>query len=488
MSLKLQAAKGIIWSSVSRGANLLVQVSTTVILARLLLPEDFGVVAVALMFITLASILNDMGLSAAIIQRQNITEEHLSTMFYVNIATGFFLTITMIVAASLVANFFQKEILRPILTVLSVNFIINSLGMIQRSLLEKQLEFFKIAVVDTISLFLSAVIGIGLAVIGQGVWSLVWQFLSYIVGSTVLLWTLGVWRPQLIFKIEKLKELFGFGLNLVGSNLVSYGRSLDTFLIGKFLGPAQLGYYSMAQRMVNFPLENVSSVVTRVLFPAFSKIQGDKELSRASYLKTVEYISFFTFPMMAGLFVIAPEMVRVVFGMKWESIIILIQIICFTGLKSIGTTTGIIYLGNGRADIAFRLEMIYTSLLCIAIGIGLMWGAVGVAAGYTAVTIIFWPISHYFANRIIGLSMRQFFSTFGPVSFASVLMLIILILLKTLKNNWLYINDLQFLLSSLIIGPTVYLLVIKILKVHVMGEIVGLLGEAIKLRQLVNLR
>ena len=489
MSLTLLATRGILWSGVSRVIYLVVQVSTTIILARLLTPEDFGVVAIALIFITLASILNDMGLSAAIIQRQNITEEHLSTIFYVNIGTGCFLTVVMMAASPLVANFFQKEILGSVLSLLSLNFIINSFGMIQRSILEKRLEFFKIALVETISLLLSALIGIGLAVMGQGVWSLVWQFLSYVLGSNILLWIFGVWQPRLDFQFEKIKELLGFSLNLVGNNLIYFARSLDVFLIGKYIGAVQLGYYSMAQRTVSFPVENLSSVLARVLFPAFSKIQDDKELSRASYLKIVEYISFFTVPMMVGLYMIAPEVVRVAYGSKWEPIIILLQILCITGiLKSIGSTVGIIYLGYGRTDLAFRVEILFTSLICIAIAIGLMWGVMGVAIGYTAVIVIIWPISHYIANRIIGLSMRRFFFTLGPISIASLLMLITLSLLKKLKSQLLYLDDVQFILASLIIGPAIYLLVIKILKVKVVGEISSLLGDALKVRPLVNIR
>lgn len=489
MTLILQATKGILWSTASRVIQIIIQLSITIILARLLTPEDFGVVAISLVFISLASLLNDMGLSAAIIQRQNITEEHLSTIFYVNIGAGCFLTVVMVTASPLVANFFHKEILGSVLSLLSLNFIINSFGMIQRSILEKHLEFFKIAWVETIALILSSAIGIVLALMGYGVWSLVWQFLSNVFGLTLLFWFFGGWRPKLIFEIAKLKELLSFCLNLLGNNLVYFARNLDIFLIGKFIGPLPLGYYSMAQRTVAFPVDNLSSVVTRVLFPAFSKIQGDKELSRASYLKIVEYMSFFTVPMMVGLFMIAPEMIRVAFGLKWEPSIILLQILCITGmLKSIGSTVGIIYLGHGRADIAFRLEIFFTSLTCVSIAIGLMWGVVGVAVGYTTAIAFILPISHYFANRIIGLSMRRFVSTLGPVSFASLLMLITLILLKSLKSWLLYLDDLQFLLAALIIGPAIYLLVIKILKVRVVGEIAGLLGDALKQRQLVNIR
>lgn len=489
MALILQATKGILWSSVSRVIQLLVQVSITIILARLLTPEDFGVVAISLIFVTLASLLNDMGLSAAIIQRQNITEEHLSTIFYVNIATGCFLTVVMVTISSWVASFFQKEILGSVLSLLSLNFIINPFGLIQRSLLEKHFQFFRIAWVETMALILSAAIGIGLALMGYGVWSLVWQFLSNVLGLTLLFWFLGGWRPRLIFDIAKLKELLSFCLNLLGNNLVYFARSLDTFLVGKFIGPLLLGYYSMAQRTVNFPSENISGIVFRVLFPAFSKIQDDKELSRASYLKVVEYIAFFTVPMMVGLYMIAPEMIRIAFGLKWEPSVILLQILCITGVvKSIGSTVGMIYLGHGRPDIAFRLEILYTSLMCISVAIGLMWGVVGVAVGYTAAIVVIWPISHYFANRIIGLSMRRFLSTLGPIGFASLLMLITLILLKSLKSWVLYLDDLQFLIASLIIGPVIYFLVIKILKVGVVGEIAGLLGDALKLRQLVNIR
>ena len=154
----------------------------------------------------------------------------------------------------------------------------------------------------------------------------------------------------------------------------------------------------------------------------------------------------------------APEIIRIAYGMKWEPMIVLVQILCIVGaLRSIGSTVGFIYMAHGRTALAFRLEIVYTLTICVSIVIGLRWGVMGVAVGYTAAMIIIWPVSHYFANRIIDLSMKRFFKALGPVSLASLIMLISLLSLKILKNGPLSLDDAGYLLASLIIGPAIYL-------------------------------
>jgi len=482
MSLTSKTAKGIFWSGTSQVLKQIFQFIITAILARLLSPSDFGIIGMATVFTAFITLFNEMGISAAIIQKKDVKQEDLSSIFFINLLIGLFLTILTISISSIIALFYQKEILKLIMILLSFNFFLGAFAIVQQALLQKNLEFKKLMIVDVISLILSGSIGVFLAYNGFGVWSLVFQSLVYTLFRSILLWLVSNFRPMFTFNWQGVREYFIFSLNVLGFNIINYfARNLDYLLIGRFLGAAPLGYYTLAYKLMLYPLRNISYVIGRVLFPAFSAIQDNKPKIREAYLKGIQYIALISFPMMLGLFIIAPDFILVIYGSKWEPAIFIIQVLCFTGMfQSVGTTVGTIYLATGRADIQLKWAIFAVPLICLAIIIGLNWGINGVAVSYTSISLLLWLLSHAVANRLIDLKMKDFLASLFPIALVSFIMLAIISGFSYFQKPVLNLSHLNLMLSSIILGITIYILLFKILRIRIIAELFKILMNQLR--------
>ena len=386
------------------------------ILARLLSPDDFGLLAMATVFVNFAMIFSEMGISSALIQKQDTHDRHYYSAFWFNIVVGLCLTLFFIAVSPLIARFYKKPELVPILAVISLNFFFSSFVIIQQTILTKEMDFRKLAIRDIIAVIISGIVGVVLAYNGFGVWSLVFQSVIFTLANAVLLWTVSSWRPKFSFAMADIKDIFHFSANLTGFNIVNYfARNIDQLLIGKFLGAQALGYYSLAYKIMLYPLQNVSQVIVKVMFPAFARMQGELEKVRIAYMRMIKAISLIVFPLMCSLFAIAPDFVHFVFGIRWTPIIILIQILSLCGLvQSISTTGGSIMLSQGRADMQLKFGALGSFFVFIAVLLGIKWQLVGVAVFYTLEQII-WTIyvQYSITNKLIVLPIKRFNSNLG---------------------------------------------------------------------------
>ncbi|MCA9407972.1 MAG: MOP flippase family protein [Candidatus Omnitrophica bacterium] len=432
MSLKKKTIKGLTWSGFAQGIRQICQFVFTAVLARLLSPDDFGLLGMATVFTGFVTIFNDMGLSGALIQRKEIKEDHLSSIFWLNIFVGIVLTLIMIGASWGIAWFYQKDQLQPILMFISINFFLSSFTIVQQALLTRQMDFKHLAIVETVALILSGVIGITLACHNFGVWSLVYQFLAFTFFKMILLWFLSSWRPRFLFTKQAIKDVFHFSANQTGFEIVNYfARNLDYLVIGKFLGAEALGFYTLAYKLMIYPLQNISWIISKVMFSTLSRVQDDLQKVRRIYMKLVKSISLVTFPMMFGLFALAPEFVLTVFGEQWEPIIPLIRIFCACGVvQSVGTTVGNILLSQGRADLQFKLQLLGTVIVTIAIFIGLQWGTVGVALAYTIQSVFWVHGTLYLATRLIQLDFKVFYASLLNSYFVGLFIFLVILFIK----------------------------------------------------------
>lgn len=416
MSLRGKTVQGLTWSGMSQAITQISQLLITTILARLLTPNDFGLLGMTVVFTNFLNIFCEMGISGALIQKQDISETQYSSVFWLNIIVGIVLMLLTMAISPCIARFYNKPELKPIIMMISVNFIIMSFVIVQKAIFSKEMAFKKLAIAEVIAVIVAGIIGIFLAYLGYGVWSLVYRMLIFTTANTLLLWWLSAWRPKFIFSLKALKEVFPFSFNLMGFNLVNYfARNIDNILIGKFLGVQALGYYTLAYRLMLYPVQNVSGVVGKVMFPAFSMIQNDLEKVRTIYIKMVKTLSLVTFPIMCVLFAVTPEFVHVVFGPQWQPMIILIRILCICGiLQSIGTTVGNILLSQGKAYLQFKMAILGTSIVSIFITIGLKWGVIGVASFYTLYAIFWVHFTFYITNKIINLRYKEFYFKILP--------------------------------------------------------------------------
>jgi O-antigen/teichoic acid export membrane protein len=420
-NLKQQTVTGVIWSAGARAGSQVLHFAVTVILARLLIPEDFGLVAMIAVFTGFVSLFVDFGLAAALIQRRTLTEAHRSSAFWMNVTAGVVLAALTAALAPALAAFYGEPRLAALTVVLSINFVIGSVAIVQSALLQRAMDFRRLAVVEISSILIGGAAAVGAATAGYGVWSLIVLLLAGTSIRAALLWTLSDWRPHLILDRDAARELWRFSGNLAGYWAVNYwSRNADNFLIGKFVGASGLGIYSRAYSLMLMPLQQISQVTARVMLPALSRIQEDRPRVKRAYLRAVGIIALLSCPVMAGLFVVAEPFVLTLYGPRWRDVVPVLQILCIAGLmQPVGTTVGWIYTSQGRTDWLFRWGLIQSALTVLAFGIGIMWGVHGVALAYAIRTYVLLYPSFAIPGRLIDMRVREvFMAVRGPLSSA----------------------------------------------------------------------
>lgn len=430
--MRRSVVSGIKWSSLSQFGRQAIQFATTMVLARLLQPSDFGLVGMATVVTGFVGIFKDLGTSAAVIQKKELSQELLSTIFWLNAVFGAAAGAAVFFTSPMAAQYYRDPRLVPLLQALSATFAVSGVTILQQSMLARDLEFDAIAKIELASSFAGAVVGIAAALRGQGAWSLVYQTLAMTVVATALLWRRSGWRPSLCFEVREIKSIGSFSMNLTGYSILNYfSRNVDYLLIGRYLGASELGYYTLAYRLMLYPLQSVSSVVSRVMFPVYSRMQDDLESFRRAYLDIIGMIAMVTFPMMAGLWIVAEPFIVAFYGEKWRPVVLLLLILAPAGLlQSIVTTVGTIYQARGRTDWMFRIGIVTSLVAVAAIVTGLQWGVVGVASCYAAATALLVVPNLYFPFRLIGLPFGEALRRLYPVLACSLGMLAFLFMLK----------------------------------------------------------
>jgi Membrane protein involved in the export of O-antigen and teichoic acid len=462
MNLKTKVIHGLTWSFTSQVGTVGSQFIITVILARLLSPSDFGLLGMITVFTGFATIFNDMGISGALIQKQDTDEKHLSSAFWLNIIIGVILTLLMMAASPLIARFYDVPQLEPLIIGMSLNYFIASFTIVQQAILTKDMDFKRLAARDIVAVIAGGLVGITLAYRGFGVWSLVYQSITFTLMNVILLWTVSPWRPKFIFSKEAILDIFKFSANLTGFSIVNFfGRNVDYLLIGKFLGAEALGFYTLAYKLMMVPLQNISWVISRVMFPAYSKIQNNLIKLGDTYLKTVKAVSLVTFPMMFILFVVAPEFVVFIFGPQWEPTVIIIRVLCICGaMQSIGVLSSTIYQSLNETRTQFRLQLAATLIVTVAVIAGLNFGIKGVALFYTLQYLIWFNINYFVVLKLLNLKLRNLYANLKTAFTINAILILILFLIKPL----LILSQFFVLSSIAVIATAVYLALLIIAK------------------------
>ena len=432
--LRPRVVSGIKWLAVSQVGRQAAQLIITVILARLLSASDFGLLAMAMVVIGFINIFKDLGTSAAVIRQKDLSDSLLSSVFWVNVGFGAIAMLALFLMAPIAGLFYQEPEVISVLRVLSTTFFISGFGILHQSLLERSLSFDVLAKLEFASVVFGAIVGLILALLNKGVWSLVFQSLSSVSLVTVLLWLASSWRPRRKLDWREVKTVSRFGMNLAGFNIFNYfTRNADYLLIGRYLGSQELGYYTLAYRVLLFPVQAISAVIGRVLYPVLSSAQDDRVRFSNIYLKLVRSIAFVTFPLMLGLFAVANPFVRSFFGNVWLPVVPLIVIFTPVGLiQSIATTVGLIYQAMGKTDLLFRWGAASGFLTMIAFTIGVSWGIAGVAISYAIASIILAYPGFSIPFKIVDLRISQMLREVFLPLLNSGLMLAVLLLFRNI--------------------------------------------------------
>lgn len=406
-SFKQKTTSSILWALSSNVAQQAVGFAIGLVLARLLGPQIIGLLALVMVFSGFAGIFTDVGLSSALVQKKEITDAHLDSVFLVNVGASLAISVVFFFAAPLIADFYDEPSLVLITQVLAFQFVLGASGNVHNVILRRELNFRALSILDLVSTVLAGAVGISMALGGFGVWSLVAQAMSGTAMRVLGMWLVSGWRPRFRYHHPALLQLWRFGANLLGFHTTNYlFRNADNLLIGRFLGPTSLGLYSKAYNTMSFPLSNVTGKVGQVMFPALSQIQDEPERVASIYLRVARSIALITFPMMVGVTVVAAPFVLFLYGPEWEGMIPLLQVFAMVGaLRSISALSSGIFQSQGRADLQFRVGGTMGLVGIGAIVLGLKWGVLGVAVSYSVYYAVALPISIHIAVSLVGLSL-----------------------------------------------------------------------------------
>lgn len=429
------ALRGGVLTAAAQAIKIGIQFLSVVILARMLVPEDFGLVASVGPIIAFVGLFQNLGLQQAIIQRPAIGRQQLNQVFWISALAGFCCTAGIAALSPAVSVFYGDARMTGITLAAALPLLLGSLAALPLALMNRNLRFGQLAVNDVATSAAGPVAAIAAAYAGLGYWSLV---IGPAVGAAVTL--LGAWlatgwtpgRPDL--KVER--EILSFGANLTGFNLVNFfSRNLDNILIGKFSGPVELGYYDRAYKLLLFPLQNINQPLSRLMVPLLSRIQDDKPRFRDLYLRTNWLLAFITVPGIAALTIAAEPVVGILFGERWLAVAPIFAWLGIAGLmQPVSSTTGWIFICQGKTRMMFRWGVYSALTTVLSFAVGLRWGAVGVAAAYA--------VSGYVLRLPV---LAVMVGRAGPVSASDFLMVQCLLILAALVA-WL---GFQYLPASL---------------------------------------
>ena len=424
-SLAREAGEGLAWTGAAKTFAQLVGVGVTLALVRLLTPADFGLLGMVVVLTGFLSVFGEMGFATALVQREVLTESHRSSVFWLNVASGLLLGGLLAASAPLVAAFYRDERLVWLVRIIAIDFALAPLAMVQHALLTRELKFRSLALAESVGVLVSNAIALGMALAGYGVWSLVGKLIASTLATALPLWLLSPWRPGMFFDRAAIRELWSFSGNLMGVNVINYwARQIDDLLIGRVLGARPLGLYSRAYATMMMPVNEVGGVISRVMFPTFSKIKDDPARARAMYLRIIAVIGFITFPVMLGLAALAEPFIVVLYGDQWVGATRVLQITSAVGAsQAIAATTGFIYTSQGRTDVMLRWSLFAGAVIIAGIGVGIYYGSIeSVAAGYAVATVVVLSYPRYaIAGRLIGMTPADVFrATRGALACAVV--------------------------------------------------------------------
>ena len=409
-SLKQKTLKGTAWSFIDTFSSQGITFLVGLVLARLLTPEEYGLIGIITIFIAVFNSIVDSGFSNALIRKNDACDIDYNTVFISNFGLSVLLFAVMYLAAPSIATFFNQPKLEPLSKIMASIIIINAFAIIQRTILVKKIDFKTQTKVSLISSISSGLIGISMAFAGFGVWALVSQQISRQLLNTIFLWVFAKWFPRLQFSIQSFKELFGFGWKLLVSGLIeTVWREIYQIVIGKYYNAATLGQYTRAHQFASIFSSNLNSVVQRVSYPVLSSIQEDKVRLKSAYKKVIKVTMLVTFVLMLGLAAVAKPMILVLVGKQWLPCVPFLQIICFNMMLYPLHALNLNMLQvQGRSDLFLRLEILKKIIgvgpLLLGIFIDIYWMLIG--SVFTG--IISYYLNAYYSGPYLKYSISSF--------------------------------------------------------------------------------
>ena len=451
-SLKDKTVKGTAWSGIDNLAQNGIAFLVSIVLARLISPDDYGLIGIVGIFTAICNTLINYGLSSALIRKKEVTEDDYSTVFLLNLFMSSFLYAVIFLVAPLIASFFGRGELVLLTRVSSASMIIGAVGIVQQTRLTKRIDFKTQTKITLIASITSGVVGICMAVLGCGVWALVAQSLVVITLKVVLLWYYNHWVPRLYFSRNSFNELFGFGWKLMISSLLdSIWKELYQVVVGKFYSPASLGQYTRAKTFSQMLSTNLTNVIQRVSFPVLSDIQDDPELMKSAYRRIIRMTMYVTLISMLSLGAVSGPLLYCLIGPQWQEASSYLPLICLAGsLYPLHAINLNMLQVQGRSDIILILEIVKKIIAVAPLCVGVFWGIMPMLYVNIATGIIAFFLNSSYSGRLIGYSSWMQLKDITPSLCIAMIIALAVYFFKYLPfSNWI-ILPIQLLIGALV--------------------------------------
>ena len=478
MSLKSSVITSLIWKFLERIGTQGVHFVVAIVLARLLAPADFGLIALVTVFVAIANVFVQSGLNTALIQKKNADNLDFSTVFYTSLCVAVFLYGVLFVCAPLIADFYNGQTkLIPVVRVLGLMLLLGVVSSVQEAYVARNMMFKKLFYRSVGAIIPSGIFGITLAYLGLGIWALVGQQLMNSFLMCAIMWFTVKWRPQLVFSIARFKGLFSFGWKLLCSALLdTFYRNIRDLVIGKLFTPADLGFYNRGSQFPHIIIANINSSIQSVLLPSLSTVQDDKPRLKSLARRSIKTSAFLILPMMAGLAAVAKPLTLVLLGEKWLPAVPFIQICCFSfAFWPIHTTNLSAINAVGRSDVFLELEIIKKSygLAVLVLAIWLFRSPIGIAMSAAVVAPLGSFVNAYPNKKLLNYGFGEQMKDFLPSFVLAVVMGVAVYALSFALD----IHPLLQLLVLAIVGMCFYLGIAKLLKFECFEYIVKTIKE-----------
>lgn len=457
--LRSKTIKAISHLGLGSALGKLISLGSTLLLARLLSPADYGLMEIAMMFISFVSFFNEIGMGAAIVQKSNLTQAEVNGCFAIAVASSIVLLVITLLASGPIATFFKHAELRAMISTLALGFVIGSFGAIPEAFLRKEMQFKAIAGVTILSILLQSITSVALALMGYGVWALVWGSLVAAAVCSIGFYLLSPWRPHGRYGIREAVDLALFGMHVTTSRVFWFLYSnADRAVVGRILGPASLGIYGMAFSLATLPSSQITSLVINVASPLFSKLQHERERLNSVVIHMTRGIAYVVYPALIGMLACSHELILVVLGPKWIDCQIPFAALCIMGLvKSVDPLLSQVLTSIGNVK---RLAA-YTAMCALVMSLAFVAGAwLDGLRGVSAAWVVVYPLLSVKllrdVSRLTGLSMRAYYRCLLPILAGTLAMAAVVLLVRQLMYS-LGLQIPLILAAEVISGALAYL-------------------------------
>ena len=452
-SLKGKTVKGVAWSGIDNLAQFGVTFLVSIVLARLLSPDDYGLIGIITIFTAVCTVIINGGFTTALIRKKDATDDDYNTAFIVNLVLSLLLYAVIFLCSPLIADFFRREELVALTQVSSLGMVVGALALVQQTRLTKRIDFKTQAKITLVASVCSGVVGITMAVIGFGVWALVGQTLSSQMLRTVLLWFYNKWVPQFKFSKTSFHELFGFGWKMMLSGLLdTVWKELYQVVVGKFYTPATLGQYTRAKQFSSLFSSNLTSVIQRVTYPVLSNIQDDKERMVSAYRRIIKVTMFVTAICMFFLGAISEPLLYCLIGPKWHEAAVYLPLICITGstypLHAINLN---MLQVQGRSDLFLGLEVIKKIIGIAPLSVCIFYGILPMLYTGFLTTVIAYFLNSYYSGKFLGYSSWMQIKDIAPSYGLAALVALSVFFLKYLPVSYWIVLPIQIILGCAVL-------------------------------------